>query len=64
MIMIDFILKVVERNTATQIIHLDGTDYVIYQKNLDASNRAKLKDSLESLIDAHGPITVIGAHND
>mgnify|MGYP007065911226 CR=1 FL=1 len=34
------------------------------KKNLDASNRAKLKDSLESLIDAHGPITVIEAYND
>ncbi len=61
---IEIVLNAVEKNPATQVIHLDRTDYVIYQKNLDASSRAKLKDSLESLIDAHGPITIIEAYND
>lgn len=61
---IEIVLNAVEKNPATQVIHLDRTDYVIYQKNLDASSRAKLEDSLESLIDAHGPITVIEAYND
>lgn len=45
---IEIVLNAVEKNPATQVIHLDGTDYVIYQKKLDASSRAKLKDSLES----------------
>ena len=61
---IEIVLNTVETTPATQVIHLDGTDYVIYQKKLDASSRAKLKGSLESLVDVHGPITVIEAYND
>lgn len=60
---IEIVLKAVEKNPVTQVIHLDKTDYVIYQKKLDVSSRAKLKNSLESLVDLHGPITVIEAYN-
>ena len=43
---IKIVLNAVENNPATQVIHLDGTDYVIYQKKLDALSRAKLKGSM------------------
>lgn len=61
---VEIVLNAVEKNPATQVIHLDKTGYVIYQKKLDALSRAKLKDSLESLVEVHGPITVIEAYND
>ncbi|RGJ30414.1 hypothetical protein [Fusobacterium varium] len=61
---IKIVLNAVENNPATQVIHLDGTDYVIYQKKLDALSRAKLKDSLESSMYIHGPIKVIEIYND
>ena len=40
---IEIVLNAVEKNPATQVIHLDRTDYVIYQKKFRCIKQSKIK---------------------